>query len=143
MRKSAYAALLSSALVFVGGNLGAASAPRPTPVDFDRDVQPIFDRSCVACHRVDGPMAGLVLEQPFARDQMVGVKSPQSGMLLVEPGHTERSYMYLKLTGLHIKAGGTGYPMPKFAGNPVSAADIAMIGRWISEGARQPTGVKP
>src|SRR5215217_5969515 len=41
-----------------------AKLDRKTPVDFEKEVLPLLNASCLACHNKTKPKAGLVLETP-------------------------------------------------------------------------------
>lgn len=101
------------------------------------DVQPLYDSYCVSCHMLESAQGGLVLEQGEAHSQLVGVPSTQIEMARVTPGDPERSYLLHKLRGTHLKVGGSGLPMPYGAevSAGMSAAAIALIERWVAEGA--------
>jgi len=105
------------------------------PVGFAKDVQPILTKHCVVCH-VQGAAQGDLALYPDAWGAVVEVKSRQSPLLLVEPGRPEASYFYLKLTGEHLAAQGTGEQMPS-PQSPLAPAGIDIIRQWIAEGAEQ------
>lgn len=101
-------------------------------VAFGSQVVPILDRHCVSCHVEGGELGGLSLyPDPWAR--LVGVTSNQSALKLVEPGSPEKSYLYLKLLSTQESAGGSGLRMPPQ--QPLPAADLETIRRWIQQGA--------
>jgi len=102
-------------------------------VSFAGDVQPILTQHCVVCH-VPGDAQGDHVLYPDAWKNIVNVPSAQSPLLLVAPGEPEASYFFLKLTGEHLKVGGNGEIMP-FPNGPLAAEDIALIRRWIEQGA--------
>ena len=103
------------------------------PVGFAKDVQPILMKYCVACHVQGGAQGDLAL-YPDAWRSMVGVESRQSPLVLVDPGKPEASYLYLKLTGEHLAAQGTGERMPSPQA-PLAPAEIEVIRQWIEQGA--------
>src|SRR5690606_26203112 len=90
----------------------AGSAEDAAPVDFQRDIAPLLGRHCVSCHLTGEEQGGLALHSKAAYSSLVGVRSQQSDLMLVERGDPERSYLYLKLTNAHQAAGGQGEPMP-------------------------------
>ena len=61
---TAQALLLLTAGTFAAEPLAIAEVKRETPVDFAKDVHPIFKRSCLACHNTTKAKAGLNLESP-------------------------------------------------------------------------------
>lgn len=103
------------------------------PVSFAADVEPILTQQCVMCHLPGAAQGGHSL-YPDAWASMVGVPSGQSPLRLVEPGKPSQSYSYLKLTGDHLDAGGSGEIMP-FPNGPLTPEEIRVIRLWIEQGA--------
>lgn len=69
-----------------------------------------------------------------AYDALVDQDSVQSELKRVAPGNPEQSYLYHKLVGSHLEAGGEGLQMP-FAAPPLNDKQIDLVRRWILEGA--------
>jgi len=103
------------------------------PISFARDLQPILTQHCVMCH-LPGAAQGEHSLYPDAWASMVNVPSAQSTLMLVEPGKPEASYSYLKLTGDHLEAGGSGEIMP-FPNGPLATDEIDRFRLWIEQGA--------
>ena len=93
-------------------------------VSFARDIQPILERSCFACHGPKIQMSGLRLD----------AKSGQIGKVIL-PGNAASSPLYLR-----VSSSSQLERMP-MGGKPLPAAEISLIGRWIDEGAEWPDGV--
>src|SRR5690348_10987297 len=92
-------------------------------VDFVRDVQPIFQKSCVMCHGALTQMAGLRLD------------AKQSVLTrVVIPGKPEESKLYQRVAGI-----GDVARMPM--GGRLADQQIATIKSWIEQGAVWPDGV--
>jgi len=94
---------------------------RSKPVDFDRDIRPIFADRCFACHGPDEKqrMAGFRLDRKDG-----GVAR------LVVPGKAEDSRLYQRVSA-------TSRRMPPAAAGPaLSDTQIQLIKRWIDEGAK-------
>jgi hypothetical protein len=95
--------------------------PQTAPVDFKRDIQPIFAASCVKCHGPEGkPKGQLRLDvRAVAMRKVVPGKSADSPLykVLVEPDESAR--------------------MPQKAA-ALPPDQIALVKRWIDEGARWP-----
>ncbi|HEX4129307.1 MAG TPA: pre-peptidase C-terminal domain-containing protein [Pirellulales bacterium] len=100
----------------------AAEAP-----DYNRDVAPLLQKYCVACHGADDPEKGVVLETHAAL-----LKGGESGAAIV-PGSSEKSRLAQMLTGKAKPA------MPPKDSDQLSADEIAVIVRWIDAGAPAPT----
>ena len=102
------------------------------PVDFERDVYPILDASCVACHNVAVDESDLIVEEVAsilkggARGPAVVPGKPDESLLTKFAGHVEEPIMP---------------PLP----NDVEAAkltpkQLGILRQWILEGAKQGTG---
>ena len=128
---------LLARLALVG--IAAAAAPSfpkaaDASVSYKRDIQPIFDEACVACHQKGSAEAKLVLQRDAAYAATVGVASQEApGAPLVDPGKPDRSYLLAKVVGDHAKLGGKGARMP--LGDPLTDQNIARIRAWIAAGA--------
>ena len=93
-------------------------------VQFARDVWPIFQSKCVTCHGPEDQFNDLRLD---SKDRIL--KGGKNGKVVV-PGDPGKSPMYLRVAlppdDLDI--------MPA-EGDPLTAAQIDTIKRWIAEGA--------
>jgi hypothetical protein len=113
------------------GSSGPGDSSGEAPLGFARDVQPILQASC-DCH-VDAAPAELSFTDAYAN--LVDVPSTEApGLDRVEPGAPDDSYLWHKLSGTHVAAGGSGDPMPAPAGG-LDAGSLATIEAWISGGA--------
>src|SRR3569833_4628094 len=112
-------------LVFLGGTavVTGGSAQQTDKGDFVRDVQPIFDKSCVMCHGPQTQMAGLRLDAK----QSVMAK-------VVVAGKSDDSALYHRVAGI-----GNVASMPM--GGRLADEQISLIKRWIDEGAKWPDNV--
>jgi len=118
-----------------GGSSNTTSATTVTTgVSFSKDIQPIFNSSCVVCHQGAG-QAGLTLEPNLSYSKLVGIASTESATeLRVKAGSPDQSYLLAKVNGTQIAAGGSGAQMP-YGSAPLSAANISLIQQWIAAGA--------
>lgn len=105
-------------LLIAAALLSALSAH--AAVDFNREVRPIFEKSCFTCHGPERAMGKLRLDNNKASTSVV------------RAGHPEDSPLYRRVAGI-----GTDARMP-MGGQPLSAADIATIKSWIEQGADWP-----
>jgi len=108
------------------------------PVNFARDIRPILGRSdgppagCKRCHYRASPapqgydLGGIDLTT-LGTLRKGGISS---GPEIVIPGDPDRSVIVKKLEGTYSR----GARMPKDL-TPLSASEIALIRRWIAEGA--------
>ncbi|MGH7787952.1 MAG: hypothetical protein ACRERC_13860 [Candidatus Binatia bacterium] len=120
---------------------GCAAAPTPTatqPASFALIQSTIFSPRCAipTCHD-DGLESGdLNLEADEAYDALVGVEPEidvvrEAGLLRVDPGDPDNSFLLVKLLGPPLGQGGR---MP-LTGPALSAAEIQLITDWIAQGA--------
>jgi hypothetical protein len=115
---------LTIAAVLLAGLGGAGSAQETRPIDFARDVQPIFRQSCVGCH---GPA---IHQNGFRLDRRSAAMRGGT-IAVIGPGNSEGSRLYLRLIGHDF---GTQMP-PTGALKP---EQVAIIKAWIDQGAVWP-----
>lgn len=98
------------------------------PVDFVRDVQPLFAEHCLECHGPDDSKGGLVLT---SRD--LALKALKSGAHGIVPGKPDQSEMIARLM---TDDPDEQMPPPQHrAKHPLKARDIKVLRQWIVEGA--------
>jgi len=100
--------------------------PSAAAVDFARDVQPILQAHCYECHGAKKVKNGLRLDQRAA-----AFAGGDTGPA-IEPGNSDHSLIIRRLLGLENED-----QMPKDK-DPLDAAQIALIRRWIDQGAPWP-----
>ena len=115
------ALLWGSSIVLTSG--ASRSAPQSIRLGYEKDIRPLIAEQCLDCHSQDKRKGGLSLAT-YADILDGGKDGP-----IVRPGNGAGSLMIHRLTGQ------TGPQMPK-DGVPLSDQEIAMIRRWIDEGAR-------
>jgi len=99
------------------------------PVDFVRDVQPLFAEHCLECHGPDDSKGGLVLTS-----RELALKALKSGAHGIVPGKPDQSEMITRLASDDPEE---QMPPPKHrAKHPVKARDIEVLRQWITEGAK-------
>jgi Protein of unknown function (DUF1553)/Protein of unknown function (DUF1549)/Planctomycete cytochrome C len=102
---------------------------KPRPINFARDVRPILSDHCFACHGPDDQKrkAGLRLD---IREGAFG--KPKSGEPVILPGKPDDSELIFR-----VESDDSELQMPpKKSGKPLSPDQIAMLRRWVLEGAR-------
>ena len=115
---------IASVLVAVGGTLAAE------PVDFVRDVRPIFEANCYRCHGEEKQKSGLRLDMrsgafdggEFHQPTIVPGKADASNLIRFVRGDDEEMHMPPKGDGL-------------------TKDEIATLETWIDQGAVWPDGV--
>jgi mono/diheme cytochrome c family protein len=109
--------------------LGAAAAVHAAPVDFVRDVQPLFAEHCLECHGPDDSKGGLVLTS-----RELALKELKSGAHGITPGKPEQSELITRLVSGDPEE---QMPPPKHrAKHPLKSHDIEVLRQWIAEGAK-------
>ncbi len=99
--------------------------PAPRAVDFQRDVMPIFETSCIGCHGPEKQRAN------FRVDVRGDFFSPGNAKPLIVPGDSEASRLIAIVSG-NVKN-------LKFAGvHILPEHEIAVLTAWINAGARWP-----
>ena len=106
--------------------------PPEGTVDFARDVVPILQSSCISCHANGLSKGGFRLD---TRELML--KGGDSGIGAIVPGHAADSQLIELVTESDASV-----VMPK-KGAHLKANEIAMLGKWIDQGALWPAGVLP
>ena len=81
-------------------------------VTYSGTVQPILQRSCTGCHRTASPAGGIILDNP-AEIKKYAANGRLVGAITHAPGYV---------------------PMP-LGGNKLADCDIAVIRKWVTEGA--------
>lgn len=112
--------------------VACASGPtvaRAEAVDFERDVQPLLEANCFECHGPDEQEGGLRL------DARASVFNGGDTGPAVEPGSAADSLLIER-----IRAADEDERMPQDA-DPLDAEEIALLERWIEQGAAWPEGV--
>jgi mono/diheme cytochrome c family protein len=104
--------------------VGRGGAMNAQPVSYQRDVLPIFRASCHGCHGARRTSGGL---QMTSFDNLL--RGGESGSPAIVPGSPDESYLVQLIT----PEGGEA-AMPQ-RGRPLTGAQIALVRRWIEEGA--------
>ncbi len=131
--------LAALTLTSCGGGGGGGSAPPsntgggtpPLQANFDSIQDNVLTAICTSCHIGASAPLGLRLDAVNAFALLVGVASAQvPGLLRVDPGDPNNSYLIQKLEG----TAAVGGRMP-LGGSALAQADIDVIRQWIADGA--------
>jgi mono/diheme cytochrome c family protein len=104
--------------------------PAKTKVDFARDVAPLFEKRCFACHGPGQQMSSLRLDRKDA-----ALKGGRSGRVIV-PHDSAGSRLIRLVAGTDADK----KVMPP-AGARLTAAEVGILRAWIDQGAEWPEGV--
>jgi hypothetical protein len=96
-------------------------------IDYQRQIQPIWNSRCVSCHSGSFPAGGLNLSSGFSYSQLVDVISPNYGVWRVRRGRPDSSVLFHKIINTRIY-GGRMPPSGK-----LSESEIMLIEKWIRE----------
>jgi mono/diheme cytochrome c family protein len=119
----------ASALVIAVSLLqGAPSAWADDPVDFQREIRPIFAEHCFQCHGPDegARQAGLRLDV-----RQAATSEGKSGGIAILPGKPEGSELLRRVTSDDPNV----VMPPPDQKNPLSTTQLGALRRWITEGA--------
>ena len=97
------------------------------PVDYERDIVPIFEERCLFCHNEDDAQSNLRLD---LRPSML--RGGDSGLAAIVPGKPEKSYLLEVVK--HLDADN----MMPLDDDKLPDEQIALIEQWIVEGAVVP-----
>ena len=109
---------------------GPAQAPAPAlsqpaaEVDFARDIAPILAAKCLSCHGPAKQKSGYRLDV-----KSVALSGGELSAPNIHPGDADSSPLYRYVSGADPEM-----EMPP-RGEPLSEAEIALVRRWIDEGA--------
>ena len=115
----------------IGLLLVATTVLAAEPTSFERDVLPLLERRCNKCHHEDEQSGGLDL----TRLETMRRGGDELGAAIV-PGKPDQSPLIQVLTGVKEPT------MPE-NGDPLPAAEIDLLRRWIAEGAKDDSTVFP
>ena len=100
------------------------------PVDFVREVRPIFEKHCTECHGEKKQKSGLRLDVKAAALKGGDDEGPD-----IVPGKAKESPL------IHLVSSNDDDELMPPKGGRLSAAEIDTLTRWINEGAVWPDGV--
>jgi formylglycine-generating enzyme required for sulfatase activity len=130
---------MSSSKFFAAASTGlclafSANLAAGAPVDFTKDVKPILEQNCVACHdEKKGKENG-----HYRLDVKDEAIKPHRGHNTINPGHPEDSLFCSNLT-LPMDE---DRHMPPKQRDQLSKEQIDILNHWVAEGANWPDGVK-
>ncbi|NCF84665.1 MAG: DUF1553 domain-containing protein [Verrucomicrobiaceae bacterium] len=107
----------------------AAAHSWAAPVDFSRDIRPIFSEKCTLCHGPDDAKGGLRLTD--LESAQVTLKS---GKIAIVPGMANDSEIIART---HHTDPDTVMP-PSGKAEPLTSGEKALLKQWINEGADWP-----
>ena len=115
--------LLSLTMLIGVGSLHAAEKP----IDFNRDVRPILSNKCFACHGPDAHER----KGDLRIDDEKQVKEDRGGYHVVDVENPEKGELWYRI----IDATDSDKMPPPSFNKDLTAKEIAILKRWLSEGA--------
>lgn len=105
----------------------AAVAGAAEPLSFERDIQPILSRACFQCHGPDETARKAKLRLDVKEDAL----AHRDGGTPIVPGKPDESEIVRRITSTDPDE---QMPPPKH-GEPLSRENVALIRKWIADGA--------
>jgi hypothetical protein len=102
------------------------SLPAADPVDYLRDIKPLLARNCYACHGCEKQRAGLRLDTAKA-----ALEGGNSGPVILR-GKSGESRI------IHAVMGTNDVTQMPPKGKKLTEGEVALLKRWIDEGAKAP-----
>src|SRR5262245_58111233 len=121
-----HACLIVALFAVPASQPGAGGHGSPEPIDFDRDVKPIFAKHCLTCHGPDKQKADLRLDRKAG-----ALRGGDSGAAIV-PGKSADSLLVKRVSDDNAES-----RMPP-KGPGLSAAELTALRQWIDQGAKWP-----
>ena len=128
-----------------GGSADSTGGDGGSMLSHEADIQPIWEKYCVAgCHEPGGLWPTFDQSGGAAEnyEQIVNMPSPTQAptMNLITPGEPDESYMWHKINGTQVDAGGSGVVMPdkrpeESEAMTLTAEELDTLEQWILDGA--------
>ena len=103
--------------------LGLSLSAQDKPVSYEKEIVPIFKANCLSCHKPDKKKGKL--DMSTYADLMKGGKQGSP----IKAGDPAKSLLVEMISGNEPE-------MPE-KGDPLKPEQVALISRWIKEGAKQ------
>ena len=131
---SVFFAAVACAMPYVrGSDADLKKLPAPAPsYDFDKDIKPLLEASCVKCHSGAKPKSGFGIE---TRDALLKGGKTDKAIIV---GDSAKSPLIRYVAGLEDDM----EMPPKGKGTALIPQQIALLRVWIDQGAKWPEGVK-
>lgn len=107
--------------------LSSAQLRAEEKISFNEKIRPLLNRSCVGCHggvKKAGEVSFIYREEALGKGE--------SGRSVIVPGKPEESELYKRIIS---KDPDIMMPIPGDHGKPLAKAEIALLKKWIEQGA--------
>ena len=125
-------AMLSWKTALVAAMLAPSLGAAPAPVDYARDVKPIFKQHCYRCHGASQQKGGL------RADTVASLLAGGDVGPAFKAGDSAASLLVQAILGTHDDISQMPYKKP-----PLGEAEVAKIRAWIDAGAPAPANEEP
>ncbi|MBY0459769.1 MAG: NB-ARC domain protein [Gemmataceae bacterium] len=105
---------------------------RKEPVEYGKDVEPIFEKKCFVCHS-GTELRGKYDMSTYEKVMKGGAKRANKVVL---PGKPDESFLFLSCSRQVQPM------MPPKSDEPLTSAEVSVIKLWIAEGAKAPTTLR-
>ena len=119
--------LIALCIIALSASILGAEDGSPAKIDFNLEIRPILSNKCFHCHGFDGKKRKAELRL----DTFEGATRDLGGHAAIVPGKPELSGL---MERIEHHDPDERMPPPE-AKNPISKAEIAVLKRWINEGA--------
>ena len=119
--------VLAAGAAIAAPDISGLPPPTGRPVDFVKDIQPIFEAKCAKCHGAEKQKGGYRLD-----DKAVALNGGDEHAPNIRPGKSAESPLIHFVAGLD-----PDMKMPS-KGDPLTAGDIGLLRAWIDQGALWP-----
>jgi hypothetical protein len=132
--KFAFTLIGALGVSFLAGATDIDTSKLPPPstkqgLTFDKDIKPLFDKSCVECHSAEKPKGKLRLDT-----LALTLKGGVDGKVL-EPGKSASSFLVANIAFLGDED--DFMPPPKEKKYPkFTAEEVGIVRAWIDQGAK-------
>ena len=99
-------------------------------VSYRQEVRAVLEKNCLTCHTPPGGEGYLAVGLDMATWESL-MRGTDYGPV-VHPGDSRRSILNMLIEG----RADPSLRMPHEAGEPLSAADVELLRRWVDQGAR-------
>ncbi|CAL1516742.1 PSD1 and planctomycete cytochrome C domain-containing protein [Chitinophaga sp. MM2321] len=127
-------AIVGAALLLIRftGRSVSAGADDPDMISYNFQIRPVFSDKCFACHGPDANKRQAGLRLDIAAEAYKALKEKPDAHALV-PGKPHLSELFLRVSSTD-----TAYQMPPPSSHlpGLTAAEIAMVKKWIEQGAK-------
>ncbi len=130
----AIALVVTLATSFLANAVDVDVSKLPPPSDkkgltFEKDIKPLFDKSCIDCHGAEKPKGKLRL------DTLAGTLKGSVDGKVLEPGNSAKSFLVANIAFLGDED--DFMPPPKETKYPkFTAEEVGIVRAWIDQGAK-------